>query len=133
MKYKEQQEYVAGLRELADFIEGHIEVPLSGEFKITQWVYDSYMTKHPYDVIAGSAKRKLRTATLALGNAEKVWSNLHLDVRRKFSDNVILEFTVARERVCERVVTGTREVDEIVIAARTEEIVEWQCTDSILA
>lgn len=131
MKYKDQQEMVEGLRELADFIEAHIELPIDSRFKLNTFLYDSCMNKSPYSVIEGSAKNKLRVATKALGKAEKRWGDYYIDVARKFGP-ITLEFTINKGAVCERIVTGTKEVPEQLLPARTEEIVEWKCVESIL-
>jgi hypothetical protein len=39
---------------------------------------------------------------------------------------------VSRSSVCERVVTGKRLVPEQILPAHEEEIVEWECRDSIM-
>lgn len=40
---------------------------------------------------------------------------------------------VQREKVCRKVVTGTRHVPEQTVEAHEEEIVKWVCDDAILA
>ncbi len=59
----------------------------------------------------------------------KEHSNSYVAVTRKFGMdcNVSLQVCVSREAVCKKVVTGTKEIPEQLIPARTEEIVEWIC------
>ena len=52
-------------------------------------------------------------------------------LRRKFG-SVNLEANFYHDTVCEKVVTGTREIEEQITPARTEDIVEWKCPDSLL-
>jgi hypothetical protein len=42
-------------------------------------------------------------------------------------NNVSVTYTVDREAVCRRVVTGTKHVEAVTIEAHDEDIVEWQC------
>jgi len=132
MKYKDQKALVTGLREAADFIESHIELPIDSEFKLTTYLYNTSMSTYPYSVIEDSAAQKLRVATKAFGKADKVWSGNYLDVQRKFGP-ITLEFTINKQHVCERIVTGTTEVPELIVPAHAEETVEWRCVESILA
>jgi len=124
MKYKQQEELVAGLRELADFVEQHIELSMDCDYKLMNILY----TKKKM----GTAKEQMKKAVLALGKAEKVWGHNYLDVRRKFGP-ITLEFSVAKSTICEKKVVGTKHHEAEYIQPWTEEIVEYECTESILA
>lgn len=132
MKYKKAQELAQGLRELADFVEerGHT-LPIDNlDVTVHDWVWDDqYYSKRETKL---DAREKMRLIAKALGNAEKVYQGDYFDLRKKFGP-VRLEFTVNRSKVCERVVVGTKEIPERILEAHTKEIVEWVCTDPILA
>lgn len=132
MKYKDRDELVASLREFADFIENKgLDLPiLMPHMKLTSWLYDDYEDSS-YDNPT-TAKEKARRAVLALGKAEKNWSEGWLDIRKDFGC-IELEFTISRESVCERKVVGFKDIPERVIEAQRQEIIEWECVDSILA
>lgn len=129
MKYKERDELVAGLRELADFIEAKgLQLP-SMDVKATAWVY-GYDPK-TYQDNPVRAHLTMRKAAKTLGVAQKQYSNNYFDLIRKFGP-IKLEITTPRRNICERKVVGTREIEEQVIPARIEEIVEWECYDPLL-
>lgn len=134
MKYSHQRELVEGLRAMADFIEENIDLPLDmePEIKLNVWLHDdsTYYDKNPK-----TAREKLREAARVLGKAEKEFSGTYFDLIKKFSPCVRIEYTVDREAVCKRVVTGKKIIPAEVIQRkeREEEIVEWICTDPILA
>jgi hypothetical protein len=43
-----------------------------------------------------------------------------------------IRYSVMREAVCQKVVTGKKHIEEHIIPARDEEIVEWVCNDKSL-
>jgi hypothetical protein len=42
-------------------------------------------------------------------------------------NNITVTYSVNRESVCKKVVTGTKHVEEVVIPAHDEEVTEWEC------
>ena len=119
-----KREFIAGLRELADFLEAHPELPqpVNGSFNV--FVRD----KATFVQIA----RSLNYATKN-GNGELFW------LTKQFSGEVSVDINVARELVCQRKVTPVnipecvvKAQPECVVPAHTKEIVEWDC-DPILA
>lgn len=124
------EEFIEGLRQIADFLTEHPEVPkpyhlMGGEF----FIY-----------LHGKEQRAtLATIAKAMGRAEKKVDGDHYLVSRRFA-GITLIAQADREEVCERVVVGTREVeveepDPAALAAvpkvkRTKvvEDVEWRCT-----
>ena len=51
---------------------------------------------------------------------------LQEDPESKYN-NVTVSYEVNRESVCRKVVTGTKHVEEKIIPAHDEEVVEWEC------
>ena len=113
-------EVASGLRGLADWFEKHPEhlqqlVP-GFHFRFDLWP---------------STLEQVRELRRILGKVEKRLTGGCFNLAHDFGGGVCVEVNVPRDKVCKRVVTGHR-----VIPARperTEEIVEWQCPDSILA
>ena len=131
-----QFEAVEGLRELADFLEGNLEildrVVRSGGVKLYVWA---------------TTGEDLGRLGLALGHAEKDADDYYYNVTRDFGPLIGLQVTARRENVCEKVVVGVEEVEveerdpELVAAAlasipvqrvtKTVEKTEWLCPPSL--
>lgn len=120
---------VAGLRELADFLEANPELM-------------DYMVMPTFYVFPYGGNALFARLALTLGNARKSVSGSYYNVERDFGP-ITLQVTASRERVCERVVVGTEEVevtepDPEAVAAlptvtriETVEKVEWVCPPSL--
>ena len=135
-----RQAYIDGLHQIADFLAEHPEVPLpamgdyaSGEYAPTLTIYTQLSRGDTRD-----QRTKLADIARAMGRAEK--STRHeFAIWRRFA-GVVLAAYADRDEVCDRVVTGTREVTEEVpdpdaLAAvpkvsvtKVVEDVEWVCT-----
>jgi len=131
----DRAEYVRGLRALADVLEQHPEVPLpyqgSSPF-YGRLSFSDFLTSEDPRADMAAARRALGVSM------EKVDRGEYFDLHGNLHG---LYFTLVafRKDVCERVVTGTREVvveepDPVALAAlprvkRVEvvEDVEWQC------
>jgi hypothetical protein len=123
-------EAAAGLRDLADWIEAHPE--LAVDLRPIQ--IKAFPPDEPESV---------RTWAVAMGKAEKEYVDTLFSLNAFFGP-VKLSAIYWRDRVCQRVVTGTRHVVEtvrdpealeavpLVEVEREEEIVEWIC-EPILA
>ena len=116
-------EFVAGLRELADWFEANPEIPAPCDPDIGHY---SMETKE-------DAAKVLR----ALSPCDKTYSDEMLSIHRKFGA-VTLKFAFWRKEVCVKKVVGKREVPEVklpaepaeperIIPAHVEEITEWDC------
>lgn len=133
-------EFVAGLRELADFYESRPDMPLpytGTTAPLNIWTFGN---------LGGDErdpKAALGQIARFMGRAEKVTDDRFFFVSRSFGP-IRLEAGAYREEVCERVVVGT-ETDEIEdydpdalalvpkVTKRIErEVVEWKCPESIL-
>lgn len=115
---------IQGLRDLADFLETHPQPEAQYAHNVTLSVF----------VTPEELTERIRGA----GTVEKVAAGEWFWLRRAFGPHVVLDWTVAREKICRRVVVGTRVVPatpEALVAAqpeRVEEIVKWECPESIL-
>lgn len=133
-----RQAFTDGLHQIADFLTEHPEVPLpylqssvAGTPTPTLYIY----------LVSGDQREDLATITRALGSVEKIVSEQtrQFYVRRQFA-GIALVASADRDEVCERRVTGTREVTREVLdperlaavpkVSVTEVIedVEWVCT-----
>lgn len=131
--------YIDGLHQIADFLAEHPEVPLPAMGTYVTGNYEP--TIHVYTQCQSGDDRDQRTILAdiarAMGRAEK--STQHeFAVWRRFA-GVVFAAYAERNEVCERVVTGTREVtkeipDPDALAAvptvsvtEVVEDVEWVC------
>jgi len=119
------EEFVSSLRQVVDFYEKHVEIPLPDLSVIS--VYDWNKT----------GKDTIRIAALALGTCEKESNHSIFEINKKFGQ-IELRFVTSRNLVCTRRVVGTKTVEAIYrpseyIPKHEEEIVEWDCPESILA
>lgn len=122
MSNEYRQSKIAGMREMLNFLEANenVELPYFGVF-----------TGFPLE-------DQVKAMARAMKPAAKEYSSYYFSLRKKFEGGITLDMSWARDNVCERIVTGTREVaeeviPERVIEAHTEEIVEWACPDAVLA
>lgn len=113
---------VAGLRELADFLESKPAVPFAGLG--TQYVHLGY---------DADAAELLKTTARALGSFDKRYTESDFRMTKKFGPIEVVWY-IGREQTCVKKVVGTRKVPSVYIPEREEEIVEWDCTgDPLLA
>jgi hypothetical protein len=113
----ERNEYVQGLRELADFIEAHPDAPLPFVGAHNAFVDD---------------KTRLGAIVRACGGRwEKSATEDYFYIRRTFAAGHTYEVNVSREQVCRKVVTGTR--IEPAQPEREVETYKWVCEEPLLA
>ncbi len=125
--------YISGLRKVADLLEQHDELPLPSAGDIFPMTF-TFLS-------GGDRKAALAAA------ARLIPSQLHKKVRdgdygsyfdlEGRLDGLMIQLTAFRDDVCERVVTGTREVTKqvpdpavdvpLVEVTETVEEVEWVC------
>lgn len=108
-------ETLQALRDLADYLETHPQVPLP------------YIGKLNAFGVGGD----LPTIARAMGGFEKGSGGGYLELIKRFG-SITLAVNFNSDEVCERVVVGTERVSEQIIPAHEQEIVEWRCPESLL-
>jgi hypothetical protein len=132
MRYKDRDDMVKGLRDLADLIEEKgLELPIPSSYYPTTFGF------HLYESDRIPPKENLKRVAKVLGKAEKKYVFDDFRLTKDFGKYVRLSFATARDQICQKVVTGTklvpkREVIEIPNQFETEEIVEWVCDEPLL-
>ena len=103
------------VRALLDYLEAtpDLDLPVMGEFNLFP---DSGSISEVARLMAPFTKKS--TAGLFI-------------LSRDFGSTRI-EANFYHDTVCEKVVTGTKEIPERIIPAHTKDIVEWKCPDSLL-
>lgn len=134
--------YIDGLRVFAAALEKHPEIPLPNDGMTLPLIITFFADDDPRAAMAAAARAlpcAWRKKVSGNGTAASSYFDLEGDLA-----GLKLLLTAYRDDICERVVTGTREVTETVkdpgkLAAvpeitvtRTEETVEWRC-GSVLA
>ena len=109
--------YVSGLRELADFLEAHPELPKPSPCQINAFVTD----KPALAMVA-------RTPGVRW---EKSISGNYFYLRVSFPGGHTYDVNVKRDQVCRKVVIGTR--IEPAQPEREVEEVQWVCDEPLLA
>lgn len=137
----DRTQYIAGLRELADLLERHDDLPLpdtgTGKYNAIDWHLFGGDNQGDLEAQKDLARRIVRVLP---GRAEK-WETGDLFRLHGHVSGLAWQVIVEREAVCERVVT-TREVTEmvpdpsvsvpLVEVTKTVEDVAWDC-GSLLA
>ncbi len=112
--------FTDGLRSLAEWLDEHPDyaaglASLGRTFDLPVWT-----------------KEELADAARAFGKATKKIVGPFFTVVKDFGGGVTLEAYTGREKVCRKIVTGTREVPAQTIPAHTEEIIDWVCDEPLL-
>lgn len=118
----QNQDFIDGLRSLARFLEEHPEINAN---------YNTLQV----DVFTDKLAEVARSGYGMLAKETRTdWFSL----RKSFSQSVWMYWNTSREKVCKRVVTGTKIIPakpERLLPAEPEQVVEtweWQCPDSLL-
>jgi len=110
-------EFAESLRIAADWWEAHPEIELPFQ-------------NNPFKYVA-IRREQMEKIAVALGSCKKKYADGFFNLTAKMGHAEFVAFC-HREQVCERIVTGTKHIEERVIPAHTEEIVEWKCFDAPL-
>lgn len=128
--------YTQGLREIADWLDAHPEVPMPHLSSTQTGKWEDVLSIF---LVSGDQRAALATIARAMGEFEKVADGEDFRVVRRFGSIAVVA-QADRDEVCERVVTATREEtvevpDPEALAAvpkvsvtRTVEDVEWVCS-----
>lgn len=122
---KRRANQIAGIRQFIDIMEANPSLTLPYHLtSVTEYVY---------------SKEELAQWTKALpGKKDKSQTDDYFIVETRLNEHFTVKVQTSRKNVCERVVTGTelKEVDvypEPVKALKEVDIVEWVCTEPLLA
>ena len=111
-----QDEFVQGLRDMADFFENSgAPVPESG---VTVYLWETSV-------------EATRARAIQMAPCEKIYSDSSFYLVREFGPHR-LEAVWNREQVCDRVQVGTTHVPAYVVEAHDEPVYEWDCNKAIL-
>ena len=117
-----RQDYIAGLRWLADVLENNADVPVGtgawsfDPIRISAWDLDTY-----------------RVIVKALGNGDKGITSIgDLYFDAKPNDDFHVRAYLHDNTVCEKVQVGTRKATKTVETDEEVPVYEWHCPDSIL-
>lgn len=124
-----KQEYVAGLRELADFIEN---APFPDSWQ-GAWGEKSWEAHYIY--LNTGTKEDFQKFVKALGTFEKTFSEYSSSAVKTLPSGIKITVSTDRQNICKKVVVGTRVIpakeERTVIEEaepeREEEIVKWEC------
>jgi hypothetical protein len=105
-----RQAYIDGLHQIAEFLTEHPEVPLPYQSGLVAGQFRPAVMRI-YLVGEAGPREKLAAITRAMGNVDKSVNEAtaNFEVHRQFAGITLLA-AASRADVCERVVTGTREV-----------------------
>jgi hypothetical protein len=83
-------------------------------------------------VFCAWSKEDFQKMARALGSFTKSADSTQFKLTKALDGNLKVVVVIPRSSICARKVIGTKMVPEVVIPAHTEEIIEWECTPSIL-
>lgn len=139
-KYKQVQDDVAKLRELADFLEKNgVAMPdywlsHSTHISLTETNYgrgdnDEWETTIDED----GTKRNIKKFLDAVGPCEKDYREDRLQITTTYKHDGSRMFTgmVDRSIACKKVVKGKKFIKEHLVPSRFEEEVEWVCDENL--
>jgi hypothetical protein len=117
------EEFCKGLRQLADWYE------VNPQINKPSYMLSVYCTTEDKDVAIATAQ--------ALRTFKKDYTQSFFTMSKEFS-GITLTFYFSRDEVCTKKVLGTKSVPDryepgYLVAAHEEEIVEWECPESLLA
>ncbi len=121
-------EFIAGMRELADWLEDHPDVKRPSIWTTTINIF-------------AADKEKLIELRRATGLSQKVEAGEFFMFRKEFRGGWKVDLNVNKQHTCERVKVGTKVVPakpprSIELPAepeKVEDVYEWKCPETILA
>ena len=133
MTFKERDELVADLRELANFLEQHGQ-----KLPMELWYAKSFGARF-YDSDDVPPMVKMKRVAKVIGSAEKKHGDYDFELIKKMKHgHVQLRFETARKNVCKPRVVGTEKVQKRIFVDvpgefEEKEIIEWDCSEPLLA
>jgi hypothetical protein len=123
-----RDEFIASLREAADFLEASPGVPVPGyPIEISTWQFPDFLVDDP-DAADEELKIRMAGIARAMGGCEKKYESSYFSLTKKIGAGVLVRALTNRDSVCEARVVGTRVEPGRIIPARTVPVVEWDCS-----
>lgn len=118
---KSHNDYANSLRMIADWVESNPQCPLP---------------ENTFNIVSFDGKEKFAVIAKAMKTFKKEYSDSMVFLMKTFGC-ITIKAIEYREKVCERVVVGTKKVIEQKVLKYEEvevekEIVQWKCTDARL-
>jgi hypothetical protein len=107
------------------------EPEVDGEYSPEKWdaKRNIWLKQWISDIVKKATVRQINHPPVTIS---KEWDSYLTVVLDCPEDHWRIKYAVHREAVCERRVVGKKQVEERVIPAREEEVVEWVCNDKSL-
>jgi hypothetical protein len=132
MKYKERDELVASLRELADFIETD-GIALPRILIYARGYANVYNHDADWTVNSDKTKARMRKIAIAMAPVKKDYVGESFNLKRRFG-TIRVEVSASRGAVCVAKVIGKKEVPKYrKYGTELVDDVEWYCGDPLLA
>jgi hypothetical protein len=145
MKYAELDEHIGDITEYLGWLKANRgrlvtldHVPsLSSSVSMSQYARDERGLRDYSKIDEFETRSKMREVVKTIGSCEKEYVGSSFYVTKKFGDTVKIMFTSSRNAICRKVVKEVkrvpkREYVEVPGQFVDEEVVEWECTDSLL-
>lgn len=131
-----KENYVKALRDLANYVEAR-EWPE----KIEGWLGPQDVFDLPKLYIGARNKTEFGVLCASMGSFDKVRTDYTTGAKTTLESGVTIEVSIGREKVCRKIVVGTRTIAAVpehteVVEEQpehTEEVVEWECPESFIA
>lgn len=132
-KYPRQRK-LDDLQLFLDYMQNHPDIPMPyfGGFTVYCNQYDDNY-KDDQEKTKSYMRTIVRELKRTFGKVEKRHTDTEFSWRVTFGSDLTVDFSCSRKNVCVPKVVGRREIAETILPARTEDIIEWDCTDSVLA
>jgi hypothetical protein len=123
-----RDEFIASLREAADFFEASPGVPVpSHPVEISTWHFSDWAVEDKQEA-DDELKGRMAGIARAMGGCEKKYESSYFSLTKKIGDGVIVRAYANRDQICEARVVGERVEPGRIIPARTVPVVEWDCS-----
>lgn len=125
-----RDEFINGLRAMADMFAAHPEIPLpTWGIETTLYGYEIEEPEYRWENMTVAKAREIMA--LSPGGWDKKLEGGRLTYTKRFAGSSRVRYTLDlnREQVCKKVVTGVKHVEAKTIEAHDIEEFEWVCTE----
>ena len=128
-----REEFVQSLRDAADFFESRPAMPVPEYgIDISQWVFEDYRI-NDLDERQAEMRKRFGTVARAMGSMEKDPRNDYYRLSKQIGPGVVVSVYCNRANVCTAKVVGERVEPGRIVPARMVPVIEWECSDPLLA